>query len=160
MCFSLLPLSYLRKSKWKKYLEILSFYTCVPQMTIIWRIVLEIWSATDRIFCHFWTIFCPFCPINPKIQNFEKIKKISGDIVVIHKCTKNHYHMLHCSWDATVILSYFLSFWPLTTQKIKTLKKKTKKTRTSQSAIFEFWDLDTNEYLILNHLLLFFKMYI
>ena len=31
---------------------------------------------------------------------------------------------------------------------------------TPQSAIFEFWDLDTNEHLILNHLLLILKMYI
>ena len=31
---------------------------------------------------------------------------------------------------------------------------------TSQSAIFGFRDLDKNEYLILNHLLLIFKMYI
>ena len=31
---------------------------------------------------------------------------------------------------------------------------------TPQSAIFGFWDLDTNERLILNHLLLIFKMYI
>ena len=29
---------------------------------------------------------------------------------------------------------------------------------TPQSAIFGFWDLDTNEHLILNHLLLIFKM--
>ena len=27
-----------------------------------------------------------------------------------------------------------------------------------QSPIFKFWDLDTNEHLILNHLLLIFKM--
>ena len=31
---------------------------------------------------------------------------------------------------------------------------------TPQSAIFGFWDLDTNERLILNHLLFIFKMYI
>ena len=31
---------------------------------------------------------------------------------------------------------------------------------TPQSSIFGFWNLDTNEYLILNHLLLVFKMYI
>ena len=31
---------------------------------------------------------------------------------------------------------------------------------TPQSAIFRFWNLDTNEHLILNHLLLIFKMYI
>ena len=31
---------------------------------------------------------------------------------------------------------------------------------TPQSAIFGFWDLDTNQHLILDHLLLNFKMYI
>ena len=31
---------------------------------------------------------------------------------------------------------------------------------TPQSAIFRFWDLDTNEHLILNDLLLIFKMFI
>ena len=31
---------------------------------------------------------------------------------------------------------------------------------TPHSAIFRFWDLDTKEHLILNHLLLIFKMYI
>ena len=29
-----------------------------------------------------------------------------------------------------------------------------------QSGIFGFWDLDTNEHLILKHLLIIFKMYI
>ena len=33
-------------------------------------------------------------------------------------------------------------------------------TSTPQNAIFEFWDLDTNEHLILNHLLLIFKILI
>ena len=42
-----------KMKKKKKSLEILSFYSCVPQMTIIWCIVPEIWSATDWIFCHF-----------------------------------------------------------------------------------------------------------
>ena len=45
--------------KWKKHLEILSFYTCVPQMTIIWWMVPEIWSVADRVFCHFG-LFLPF----------------------------------------------------------------------------------------------------
>ena len=42
---------------WKKCLEILSFYTCVPQMTIIWCMVPEILSATDRFFCRFGPFF-------------------------------------------------------------------------------------------------------
>ena len=45
----------LKKLK-KKKLEILSFYTCVLWMKIIWRMVTEIWSMTDRILCHFGQI--------------------------------------------------------------------------------------------------------
>ena len=47
--------------KTKKHLEILPFYTCVPQMRIIWGMVPEIPSATDRIFCQFG----PFFPLLP-----------------------------------------------------------------------------------------------
>ena len=39
--------------KWKKCLEISSFYTCVPQMTIIWCTVPDIWTAADRTFSCF-----------------------------------------------------------------------------------------------------------
>ena len=31
---------------------------------------------------------------NPKNQNFEKMKKMRGDIFILHKCIKNHDHML------------------------------------------------------------------
>ena len=36
---------------------------------------------------------------NPKNQNFEKMKKIAGDIIILHMCTKNHNHMRYSSWD-------------------------------------------------------------
>ena len=49
--------------KWKNCLEILSFYTGLTEMRIIWCMVLEITSTADRIFLWFWTIFCPFTPI-------------------------------------------------------------------------------------------------
>ena len=45
----------------------------------------EIWSMTDRIFLSFWTIFCPFAPLStmdPKNQNFEKMKKTPEDIII------------------------------------------------------------------------------
>ena len=49
-------------------------------------------------FLSFWAIFFPFYPTNnPKGQNFEKMKTTPGDIVILHKCTKNHDHMLYCS---------------------------------------------------------------
>ena len=45
---------------------------------------------TDIVFCHFAYIF-PFYPTNnPKNQNFERTKKMPGDIVILHLCTTNH----------------------------------------------------------------------
>ena len=39
--------------------------------------------------------FLPFYPSkNQKNQNFEKMKKTPGDII-LHKCAKNHDHKLH-----------------------------------------------------------------
>ena len=114
--------------KMKKHLEILSFYACVPYMTIIWCMVPEIWSVTDNIFCHFGPFFALLPPNNPKNKTFEKVKKKNpDDVIILHECTKNHDHMLHYSWDTMHdrCNSYFL-FWtifhpftPLTTQKIK-----------------------------------------
>ena len=73
--------------------------------------------------------FLPFYPPkNLKNQNFEKMKKTPWDIIILHKCTKNHDHILHYFWDTMCdgYNSYFL-FWaifcpftPLTTLKIKT----------------------------------------
>ena len=40
--------------------EISSIYTCVQKITIIWCMVPDIQSETDRIFCHFRPFFCPF----------------------------------------------------------------------------------------------------
>ena len=94
----------------------------------------EIWYVTHIIFCYFGQFFTLLTPLpfpnNPKYQNFGKMKKCSGGIIILHKCTKNR--MLHCSWDAMreVYNSYF-SFWAilcpfallLTTQNIKIFKK-------------------------------------
>ena len=43
--------------KWKKHLQKLSFYMCVPEMTMVSCIVSEIWSVTDNMFCHFESYF-------------------------------------------------------------------------------------------------------
>ena len=58
--------------------------------------------ACDRSNCYFpfWVIFCAFTPLTcPKNENFKKIKIHPGDIIILHKCTKNHDHMVYCSWD-------------------------------------------------------------
>ena len=48
--------------KWTTQQKILSFYKCVPQMTVIWFMVPEIWNATDRISCHFGPLFALLPP--------------------------------------------------------------------------------------------------
>ena len=94
-------------------------------MTIIWFMVPEIWSATDN-FLAFWTIFCSFT----KKSQFEKIKKTPKNIIILHMCTINDNHIMCGYWNTMCNRQYFLSFWtifcpftPLTTQKIKILKK-------------------------------------
>ena len=53
----------------------LSLYTCVPQMMIIWRMVPEIWSAQEKIFV-ISGYFLSFCPSNSlKNENLKKMKK-------------------------------------------------------------------------------------
>ena len=78
--------------------------------------------------------FLPFYPTNnPKNRNFEKMKNPPGDIIILHKCTKNNDHILYCSWDMArdrcnlfFFLGYFVTLIPprsLTAQKIKIFQK-------------------------------------
>ena len=70
--------------------------------------------------------FLPFYPPNsPKNQNFEKMKKTPGDII-LHMCTKNYDQMMYSSWDMVHDRCNYFSFGPLfalTAQKIKIFKK-------------------------------------
>ena len=79
-------------------------------MKIIWCMVPEIWSTTDRIFLSFWTIFCPFTPLTTQKIKITKNEKNPGDIMILHRCTKYHDHMLYCSWDVTLDRCNYFSF--------------------------------------------------
>ena len=79
-------------------------------------------------FLSFWTIFLHFYPPNyQKIQNFEKLKKTSWDIIILHKHTKNYDQVMYGSWDmvcdrCNCYFSFWAAFCPfthLTAQKIK-----------------------------------------
>ena len=60
------------------------------------------------------------------------MKKRPGDIIISHKCTKNHNHMLNCSWDMMrdrcdcyfSFWAIFLPFYPPNSPKNKNFKKK------------------------------------
>ena len=57
----------------------------------------QIWSATDKTFSHFGLFFALSHPNNLKNQNFEKMKKNPGDIIILHMFTINDNHMMYGS---------------------------------------------------------------
>ena len=63
----------------------------------------EISSVTDTIFCHFGLFFALLPSSNPENQNFEKMKKHPGDIIIFHMSTinQNHMYMIHEIWSMT-----------------------------------------------------------
>ena len=97
--------------KWKKLLEILSFYTCVPKTTIIWGTVPKIWSET------FFVILNHFLPFQ------------EGYIKILKKW-KNHLEMSSFYTSApknTCLFWYgewrqFLLFYPILNPNIKIWK--------------------------------------
>ena len=100
-----------------KLLEISSFYTCVPKTTIIRGTVPEIRSETDRIFCHFGPFFALLPPNNPQNQNFEKMKKKTVYVFILHMSIKNHDYICFLRYGVQqkqffVILGHVLAFYP------------------------------------------------
>ena len=68
--------------------------------------------ACDGCNCYFsfWAIFYP--PSSWKSENFKKMKKRPGDIIILHNCTKNFDYRLYCSWDmARDTCNFYFSFW-------------------------------------------------
>ena len=95
----------------------------------------EIWSVTNKIFCHFGPLFTFFTTLTTrKIEISKNWKKTTGDIIILHKCNKNPDHMLYCSWDmvcnrCNCYFSFWAIFCPFTSLiviKIKILQKRKK----------------------------------
>ena len=93
----------------------------------------EIWSATDKIFCHSGPFFSLLPPYGPRKSEFWKMNNTPEDIITLQMCTVNDSHMMYGSWDMKCNEQNFLSFWtvfchftPLTTQKIKIWKTEKK----------------------------------
>ena len=79
--------------------------------------------------------FCPITPLTARKSKLKKkMKKSPGDVIILHKCTKNHDRILHFSCDTERDrCNCYFSFWaifcpftPLTAQKIKILKNEKK----------------------------------
>ena len=111
----------------KELLEISSFSTCVPKTTYELQFLRY---GVRYNFLSFWAIFYPFTPPNnPENQKFEKIKKASGDLIILNLCNKKHNHMMYAYSDmeCNIIFCHFkpvfAPFTPLLTPQIKIWKK-------------------------------------
>ena len=75
--------------------------------------------------------FLPFYhPNNPNNQNFEKMKKPPGHIIILHRCNIIDNHIMYGSWDTKrdrntffVILDYILPFYPPNKSKNQNFEK-------------------------------------
>ena len=80
-----------QKNEKKKCLGISSLYTNVPKIMI-----------------HFGLFFALLPPNSSKNENFTKMKNTPGDIIILHKCTKNHDHILYYTvteiWHMTDVI--------------------------------------------------------
>ena len=86
-------------------------------------------TKLDWIFLPFWTTFEPSTPTkNPESQNFEKMKKASGDVIIFNLCNKKNVHIMYdysdmkCGRHFCHFRLFLLSFTPLLTPKIKNWK--------------------------------------
>ena len=84
------------------------------KIMIICYTVPEIWCMTAdvTVIFHFGIFFVPPHPPNSlKNENFTKMKKRHRDIIILHKYTKSHDHMVYCSWDmACDRCNFYFSF--------------------------------------------------
>ena len=105
--------------------------------------------------CHcyhsFWANFCLFTPPSlsltaRKMKISKQWKKNHGYIIILQKCTKNHDHMLYCSWDIVhdrcnccfwfwAIFCPFTSPFPLNSPKNENFKKMKKGKKTPADII-------------------------
>ena len=83
-----------------------------------WDMACDRWTDVYNCYFSFWAIFCPFTPLTClKNENFKKMKKIPGDIIILYKCIyqKSWSYAILFLWYGTwqmqllyFILGYFL----------------------------------------------------
>ena len=102
------------QKKEKKLLEISSFYTCVPKPQL-YEVQLLRYGVRQNFFVilGYFLPFYPHPPNNPENQNFDKMKKASGDVIILKLCNKKQNHMMYGSRDIQCKGKSFFSFWAI-----------------------------------------------
>ena len=101
-----------RKSKfWKTENNIWRYYfTNINHSHDVWFLRYGVQQTEFFVILDCFLSFYP--PYNQKNQNFEKMKKLPGDIIILPKCKINDNHMMYGSWD-TERNGQNLSFWTI-----------------------------------------------
>ena len=86
------------KKKWKKAWRYHHFKQAYQKSWSYAILFLRHGSWMMWLLCFIWAIFCPNTPPTAQKNKIEK-KWMHGDIIILHKCNKNHDHMLYCSWE-------------------------------------------------------------
>ena len=91
--------------KWKKLLQISSFYTSATKIMIICYTVPEIWHVTEiSVIFHFWLFFALLPPNLPKKWKFHKNEKNTWRF--------NHFTQLHQkSWSYAIQFLRYGAWW-------------------------------------------------
>ena len=111
-------------------MKILSFYPCVPQMTIMmygsWYI-----KHDRQFFLSFWVIFCPFTPLTIQkikiLKKWKKLLEILSFTQVYHKWQSYDIWFLRYELQQTDFFGHlwpFFALLPPKNEKITKLKKK------------------------------------
>ena len=117
------------------------FYTCVPEMKIIWCIVRQKWSETDIIWSHFGPFFCSFIHLTTRQKKLLKKRKKRLEVYlhflkVCHKWqSHNVWFLRYKAWHNFLLFwTIFCPFTTIATQRPKFLKKW--KTRLEISSLY------------------------
>ena len=81
----------------KNYLEMPSFYKCVPKTTILRCMLPNILSETDIIFCHFGHFFLFFF-LFLKLKLWKNVEK-TWRYYPLYICTITEVHVIYGPWD-------------------------------------------------------------
>ena len=99
--------------KWKKAWRYYHFTHVYQkwQLYDVWFLRYQVQQAEFFVILDY---FFPFYPLNNlKNQQFEKMKKTHGDIIILHMCTINDSHMMYGFWDMEHDRHNFYHFGPI-----------------------------------------------
>ena len=104
------------KARWTEFFVILSHFFAYWKSSRYHHFILVYrkWPSYNVWFMRYWARQTKFHPTNkPENKILKNWRKNPPGDIILHKCAKNHDHMLYCSWDmARDGCNFYFSFWP------------------------------------------------